>query len=305
MNLLYILSPSYSGSTLLTFMLDQHPEITTIGELKATAMGDIAQYYCSCGELITNCSFWREIKLKCKQNNTPFELDSFGTHFASNNPLWNKIMGAQVRGSFFEMLRSFCLKNIPSLKSEFQGVIDQNEKIVDLLMSNKRPGNWFLDGSKDPNRLKYFLDSSKLPIKVIEMYRDGRAQSHSYCKKYPDEITMASAAKEWVSTVKQMTIVTQNIPAKEVLRIHYEEMCEDPARTMRSIWEFLSLPVIDIDWKEGVSKDTSHILGNNRMRQSNKVSISIDEDWLNAIAQESLREFNLVAGTTNRSLGYK
>ena len=40
-DLVYILSPSYSGSTLLTFLLNTHPEIATIGELKAQALGNL------------------------------------------------------------------------------------------------------------------------------------------------------------------------------------------------------------------------------------------------------------------------
>ena len=42
--LLYILAPSYSGSTLLTYLLSQHDAIATVGELKATSRGDLDTY---------------------------------------------------------------------------------------------------------------------------------------------------------------------------------------------------------------------------------------------------------------------
>ena len=39
-DLVYILAASHSGSTLLAMLLSTHPEICTVGELKATNLGD-------------------------------------------------------------------------------------------------------------------------------------------------------------------------------------------------------------------------------------------------------------------------
>ena len=51
-DLIYIMSPSFSGSTLLTFLMGAHPSVATVGELKATSLGDIDEYDCSCGSRI-------------------------------------------------------------------------------------------------------------------------------------------------------------------------------------------------------------------------------------------------------------
>ena len=59
--MIYILSPSYSGSTLLTCLLARHPDIATVGELKASALGSLDSYKCSCGELLRECQFWDRI----------------------------------------------------------------------------------------------------------------------------------------------------------------------------------------------------------------------------------------------------
>ena len=64
--LLYILAPSFSGSTLLTYLLAQHPRVATVGELKATRMGSIDEYRCSCGEPMRTCEFWQALGGKPK-----------------------------------------------------------------------------------------------------------------------------------------------------------------------------------------------------------------------------------------------
>ena len=59
-DLVYIASPSYSGSTLLTFLLNAHRDVATMGELKWGPI-DLETYCCSCGELLTACPFWQDV----------------------------------------------------------------------------------------------------------------------------------------------------------------------------------------------------------------------------------------------------
>ena len=66
-SVLYILGPSYSGSTLLTLLLAQHPQIATIGELKAATVGRIPDYRCSCGQLLRECALWRDVQARMQR----------------------------------------------------------------------------------------------------------------------------------------------------------------------------------------------------------------------------------------------
>ena len=84
-DLVYILAPSYTGSTLLTFLLAQHKGIATIGELKATARGDLETYRCSCGSLMRECHFWEKVTDRMQKADVSFTLDDFGTHFQSDS----------------------------------------------------------------------------------------------------------------------------------------------------------------------------------------------------------------------------
>ena len=47
---------SYSGATLLAFLLGAHPQIATIGEMDGLIPRENPdEYFCSCGQLIKRC----------------------------------------------------------------------------------------------------------------------------------------------------------------------------------------------------------------------------------------------------------
>ena len=301
MNLLYILSPSFSGSTLLTFMLDRHEQVHTFGELKATAMGPIDRYQCSCGEPIVACRFWQDLRERCAQRGTPFNLQNFGTHFTSDIAFRAKVMGAQVRGPVFETARRWLLKHVPGLRMEYYRILQQNKDVVAAVM-NGHEDEWFLDGSKDPARLIYLARSGFWRIKVIKMCRDGRAQSNSYRKK--SKVNLEEAAREWRSEIAQIERAKLVLPTSDVFELRYEDLCAEPKRRVEEIWNFLGLEPAYIDWDIPLHKEGSHILGNNNMRQSSAITISLDEAWRSELSESDLELFERIAGDTNRRLGY-
>lgn len=66
----YVASTSRSGSTLLSMLMNAHPDVASIGEL-GPAYGQYAEnirkegYPCSCGREIKQCSFWEKIEDHC------------------------------------------------------------------------------------------------------------------------------------------------------------------------------------------------------------------------------------------------
>lgn len=302
--MLYILSPSYSGSTLLTFLLAQHPEIATIGELKATSMGDIKQYTCSCGEPILSCSFWQQAQAAAKAKGMDFSLDDFGTHFKSDVNLHNKILGAQVRGLGFEALRSVAIGCVPGLQQEYNAILKRNKVLVDVCLE-LQGGSIFIDGSKDPNRLEYLVRSNLWDIDVLYMVRDGRAQANSAREKPLENLDYESACKEWVHTIDQMDAVLRYVDTKRVMKLKYEDLCKEPNAVINSIWSFLGIEAIDQDWSD-VALDGSehHILGNDNMRKAKSVTIRHDEKWRGKVSEAELALYQEIAGPTHMRLFY-
>jgi hypothetical protein len=296
----YILSPSYSGSTLLTFLLGAHPSVSTIGELKASALGNLDTYVCSCGTPILECAFWEDVRQRMADQGIPFDVRDFGTHFRwRNRPLADRLLRARVRGSSFEALRSWGLRSMPGLQRYHNDVLQRNRALVAAVLDTQG-GEVFLDGSKDPNRLYYFLRADFWKIKVIYLIRDGRGAANSFMKHY--SAPMSVAAKEWRRTHEECDRVAAALPAEQCVRLHYEELCRNPEHVLEQLFQFLEVAP-DAASTE-IAAQEQHVLGNAmRLRSTNQ--IQLDEKWRRELTPADLAEFDRGAGALNRSYGYK
>jgi hypothetical protein len=302
--LIYVFSPSFSGSTLLTLALNHHPDIASIGELKGTAMGDVSNYHCSCGELLNECRFWSGIAEELSRLGYQFELDNFGTHYESSNWFKNRILGAQIRGRHFENLRRKVIEHWPSLQKEFNSINQLNFDLTRVL-NTKLKGEYFLDSSKDPQRLLYLHETKKYDIRVIKMFRNGLAQSNSCRKKTELGMSFVDAVRDWKSTVSQIDRVVRKFDIKNIFSLSYEEFCEAPKSTMDNINEWLDLEPTTINWANlNTVSQSNHVLGNN-MRTQKNISIKLDNSWKSEVSKKEQEIFQGIAGKTNRLLGYK
>jgi len=298
LNFVYILSPSYSGSTLLTYLLAQHPAVATIGELKGTAMGDIEIYECSCGCRLLDCEFWKKLCNSASEAELAFDLEDYGTHFSSTNFLFERLLSATVRNSLFEMGRRLLIESIAVYRRQLEVLLDHNEKLVELILASQG-ASFFVDSSKDPVRLMFFQKSRRFSIKVIRIIRDGRGVAHSFQKN--DKLTMSNAAAGWLRANAEVVRVYERTPNAERLEIRYESLCNDVEKVMDQIWRFLD--VGSVFQRQQVKLTGNHIIGN-RMRLGGTAEIRLDERWKECLSDDAISIFDRIAGPTNRSLGY-
>ena len=297
--LVYILSPSYSGSTLLTFLMSTHPSIATIGELKATAMGNVDEYQCSCGRKIRQCPFWTRIGEELARQGVPFDVADFGTAFRmQSGGLGDRLFRAGVRGRVFEMMRNAVLRVIPKCRKNMQEVLTKNRVLVDVITRVQDAGI-FLDGSKDAVRLKYMLASGYWNIRVIHLIRDGRGTTNSFMKHY--DTTMARAATEWRRTRRESEWILCRLPKESWIRVRYEDLCTLPDDTLEGLFQFLGCDP-GLASREFRAAE-HHILGNS-MRLKATSEISLDEKWKRELSDRDLATFERIAGALNRKYGY-
>ncbi len=300
MNLVYITSFSYSGSTLLTFLLATHPEVATIGELKASALGDVNSYHCSCGSLIRECLFWRQFISDLAHQGVSLNLDDFGTHFRClEHPLLDRLLRASVRGPLLEKFRMFALQFVPGAWGKYCAILEKNRACIELLAQQKR-ARVFLDGSKDPNRLKFFVEASYWPTKTIYLIRDGRGAAASYMKHY--QAPMEVAAKEWQQKQLECDQLMSYLPDKTWIKIHYEDLCRNPDQLLTNLYQFMELEPALME-KNFLSAE-QHILGN-AMRMNTTSEITLDEKWRKTLTANDLATFARIAGDLNESYGYQ
>lgn len=298
--LLYILAPSYSGSTLLTYLLAQHARIATVGELKATSMGDIDKYRCSCGDLIRECAFWTAVTERAASAGIEFSVDHFGTSYGSDSPVANRFVRATVRGAMFELLRSVALAVTPEGLTGLARVTRQNFELSQIICE-LQGGDIFLDGSKDSARLLHFIKSGSWDVRVVYLQRDGRGVSNSFRRHGKCEYEQAVAY--WRHSILELEHMRARLPEAAVFDLRYEDLCQSPEAVLSRIWQWLDIedqPMRNVD----LQASENHILGNN-MRLSNVSEIRFDEAWKSALSGRDLGWFEETVGALNRKLGYQ
>jgi len=298
-DLIYILAPSYTGSTLLTFLLSQHKDIATIGELKATSRGDLDGYLCSCGLLQRECSFWRRVAEEMRKVDASFRIDDMGTHFRSDTSLGDRVLHAGIRGRLFEFVRLSMLLVLPGCRNRLHRILERNRLIIDVICDLQQ-SEVFLDGSKDPIRLKLLNSAGYWNLKMIYLIRNGRGATNS-CMRHHG-VPMETAAKEWCRAHRECDRMVQELGNDKYITIHYEDLCRNPEETLAKICDFVALDDRSCNLRYRSSEH--HILGN-QMRLKSTEYIKLDERWKYDLEQEDLDVFERIAGDLNRSYGYR
>lgn len=296
--LLYITSPSYSGSTLLTILLAEHPAISTVGELKASAFGDIGSYRCSCGALLAECSFWHDISERVRQVNGKFDLHQWDTHFRSNDGFGSRILASSLKGPAFERVRDLAIRMLPGLARRKATIIEHNAQVIDAVTSATQT-RVFVDGSKDPIRARYLMASGRWDYSIVTLIRDGRGFCNSYMRHM--SAPMAEAVAEWKALVAEMEHLQQIAGADGVI-VRYEDLCTDPLVVINRILHSAALePMSGIRFP--LAPDQRHIFGN-AMRLKEITAVVADEKWRTGLSPEDLRLFYAEAGEINERYGY-
>lgn len=297
--LVYIVSPSFSGSTLLTFLLGTHPDVGTVGELKATAMGDVEAYDCSCGERIRHCGFWRRITELLGRRGNSFDVGDFGTHFRARlDSLVDRSLRAPVQGPVFERARNVGLRVLPGGRRLLTRILERNRALIDAVLELQGASR-FLDSSKDPVRLKYLSQSGYWNIKTIHIVRDGRGTSNSYLRH---AATIEDATRQWRRELEECERQLSCLPAASWTRVHYEDLCRDVDGVLGKLFGFLGL---DGSPATRDFRSTEHHILGNYMRLRSTREITLDEKWRGALTPEQLRAFDRIGGDLNRRYGYE
>lgn len=297
--LIYIASPSYSGSTLLTFLMNAHPDVATIGELKWGDI-DLDTYCCSCGQKITECTFWSNVQSNMDDRGVEFNLLRPDTHYRHpSNYLADRILRTRVRGRVHECIRNAAMSIVPGCRKAVSRVSRTNRAIIDIVMQLQK-GTVFVDSSKDPVRLKHMIDTGDYDIWVVQLVRDGRAVVNSAIKNQSQSASLA--AREWFSTHREIERVGAYLGENRLMRVSYEELCQDTDAAMSRIFDWSGVKPVPVTTTFGQAEH--HILGN-RMRLSITGEIKHDEKWRTTLPEAALRTFEAIAGAQNRTYGYE
>jgi hypothetical protein len=244
-----IMSTSHSGSTLLDLMLNAHPEVVSVGELK-----QIGRYARAARKL------GRRPRCTC------------GAANLENCPLWSRVDStlAAMGGRGLSDLNA---ENYPDAKS-FQ--VDNT--LLYEAISTVCEKNYIVDSSKHLNRLELLIGNPPLDVFPIFMLRNPKGQICSALRKTtkPEEnaygFTRLIGSYVWTNFRIHRLIV--NRPHAVV---HYEQLTANPVATLTSLMEMLGLAFHpqQLDW----ASQERHNIGGNRMRFQTSSELKPDDQW--------------------------
>jgi hypothetical protein len=300
-NFVYVMAHSFSGSTLLSFLLGGHPEIATVGEMYISPTFNTDGYLCSCGERIDECPFWREVSRKMEARGLPFDVRSSQTSFQVDGigRLAFRMVAAEPRGPLLEGFREAALRFLPRTRREVERRLAINETLVDVV-KEMQGANVFVDTSKRPGRILLLRRVPSFDPRVIHLVRDCRGVARSAIRNLGR--TVEEGARSWVSSIHSAERVRRCFPAERWLTVRHEDLCRNPEAELARIFRFIGVEA-EHDVRDFRSFE-HHIIGN-RMRLSRTSEIELDEGWKTELSPAQVRTVEQIAGPELRRYGYE
>lgn len=259
MKIIFIASLSHSGSTLLDLMLNAHPEVASVGELKQ--LGRFArfekkrkqqkkyrkqkkrrqqeeplQHKCNCGApSLMECDFWAGVS----------EL----TKVAVNRTI------AELNVENYNDVASFDRDNVALFNA----------------ISAVSGANYVVDSSKDMRRLSRLIENKDNDVFPIFLVRDPKGQ---ICSSLTNSASLTTLIARYVLTNREIYVLVKDRPHAV---IHYEQLVQSPEPTLCSLMQKLGLAFDyrQLQWGTPVR----HNVGGNRVRKRSSSILKLDDTW--------------------------
>jgi LPS sulfotransferase NodH len=279
----YILSQRYSGSTLLSFLLGTHPNISTIGERRKfyTHSFETNQEHkqsCSCGKLFKDCEHWNTIKKQV--------LNRLNINDYKANPSEFKIYTNKNINKLDYRLMKFCvLRKIPNpFANKLEHLNQFNEILVEEIMKLNE-GNVFLDSSKSLDQCFFLSQIEKFDLHVVWLSRDPRAQINS-AMKY-NKWSVQEATERWKEEMKENSEMLDKMGVKYT-ELSYELLCREPKEQMTQLLNEIGAD--DSSFSLNFREKTQHIMGNYSMRLGTETKIEERKEWQKELSLSQIEE---------------
>lgn len=280
--LLYVSASQFSGTTLLSFLLNQHSAIATIGHTMGWSFDDPDDFRCSCGKRIADCPLFCHVAMAYQRNGLAFRADDFGTAFrVSENGAVNYYLTEALPKfgvTWLELGRDRVVSFIPHYRRLLQQQLQSNKVFMDAVL-DYWGADCFLDNSHSPFRLRRLAKSGIFDVHNLHLVRDPRGVALSLMKN--SGFTAEAAARSWIKRHRDILRICSSIPKS--IRIYYEELCESPDSILNRIYQFVGVSQQSFT---GNFKNTEHHILGNRMRLSDG-AIRLDEKWKRNLDPES------------------
>jgi hypothetical protein len=297
---LYVVGSIFSGSTLLAFVLNTHPEIVSIGE-PYNAPRHFKGYRCSCGELLLDCPFFTALQSRVRALGSPFDLTDWRPMLfhTSRYPFLNSVVTRTFPNDFLERTKRRLLDAWPGYAAATARNGQQVWHLASaaLEITGKRV---FADTQKSAGRISFLRAIPQLDLKVIHLVRDARGGAASLMKHL--SIGAVPAAYRWRITNMNAERARRLVPPDRWMRVKYEDLCADPQRVVDAIADFAGVGRAILP--RNIFAGEHHIMGNDMRLARGDQAIRRDDSWRTRLTPLELSRIARIAGRANRAFGY-
>ncbi len=244
MRVIFIASLSHSGSTLLDLMLNAHPELVSVGELKQLSrfarFNKPKQPRCTCGTpSLWDCDFWKSV-----------------------NDVTNRISGktiADINVENYEEFIGFQKDNVVL----FKAIAEASGK------------QYIVDSSKSSVRLQLLLSNPDLDVFPILLIRNPKGQICSMLqKKKYKRVSLGKLMHSYIETNRRVYRLIKNRP---YYLLRYEDLVTRPEQTLNSLMQTigLSFEQAQLNW----AAQERHNVGGNGMRRASTSELILNDNW--------------------------
>lgn len=214
--LIYILSTSYSGSTILGYLLGSNDYVFNLGELKYySRIIKRKNEFCSCGKYSHKCPFWKDIY---KSNLKIFGLPS------------SDEIKKTLKSTFFYTKS----KNLNSNQYDEQKLL---KVCYQKAKKQKKQLKYLVDTSKSLWRLNHLLAHKNIKIKLIYLKRDIKGNISSFIK-HGHSFTKGLAIYKINNFLIRKYLKNNKI---DYIEINYKNLCKFPREELVKIEKYLNL----------------------------------------------------------------
>lgn len=297
----YITGTSYSGSTLLSFLLNAQPQLVSVGEATGPIPGRFppSSRACSCGAPLGECSFWHQVGNAMRSRGFDFDVGRWNTGFELGlPPVLSRPLLASLRRNQLDRARDAIVERSPVLGRQLRETGRRNVAFASSITSIAGKPT-FVDASKDPRRVALLMRYTVFRPFVVHLVRDALGYVSSNVKRKRQ--TLDGAVRSWLVIADHVERLRTVVDRERWQLLRYEDLCKDPAAEIshlaRSMGLTLTTPELSF-------RDADHHIVGNRMRIRDTSEIVPDESWREQLDEREVQEILSRTRHYRQRLGY-
>lgn len=307
--LVYILSNSYSGSTLFDLVLGNQNSFRSLGEIHRIASPAAQRLMmhgnrCSCGSRLSQCAYWEsareavlpELGYAITDDWSVLPFASSPQYYQTSIEKLSNLLTSAENSVRFSLTQKLSPAEIHRGHAQWY--------FYDAL-ANHFGAEVLVDSSKSVSPLIRLALTRPQAVHVVRLIRDGRGVLNSMMKRDTTGRSAKAFVKAWCRESKRLDRVKEKLSNLGVAThtLKYEEFCRQPKSELTPLLSGVSDAFSD---SFEIERDVAnhHIIPGNPMSTNPIIKIRLDERWKDQLKPESLSAFKRYGEKLNISYGY-